>query len=81
MRCATMDRRQAQAVGATLPDVTEWGGWMEEWVGKRQRARRRTAGTQRMTRRAMVGPGQRREGQDVLEAEEQGVVEVGVQRR
>ena len=54
---------------------------MEEWVGKRQRARRRTAGTQRMTRRAMVGPRQRREGRDVLEAEEQGVAEVGVQRR
>ena len=54
---------------------------MEEWVGKRQRARRRTAGTQRMTRRAMVRPRQRREGQDVLEAEEQGVVEDGLRQR
>ena len=48
---------------------------------ERQCARRRTAGPQRMARRLRAAPGGRREGPDVPEVEEWGVVVGGRQQR
>ena len=76
-----MDRRPVWAVGVTLADVMGRGRWMEQQVDRRQWARRRTPGPQRMTHRPQVATGGRREGLDELEVEERGVDGDGQQQR